>query len=148
MLGNSDVRLIEILLVEDNPGDVRLAVEAFRDGKLANHLRVVGDGDEALAVIRQQDPYHEAARPDLVLLDLNLPRVGGREVLAELQTDPDLAAIPVVVLTASREEHDALRSLHLGATAYMTKPVDAAQLMSVVEEVHLFCVGILVPAPG
>jgi two-component system, chemotaxis family, response regulator Rcp1 len=145
MLESDDVRLIEILLVEDNPGDVRLAMEAFRDGKLANRLRVVGDGDEALALMRREGTHQGAPRPDLVLLDLNLPRVSGQEVLALLRADPELTKIPVVVLTASQEEHDVLRALHLGATAYMTKPVDAAQLMRVVEEVHLFRVGILAP---
>ena len=145
MLDDPHVRLIEILLVEDNPGDARLAVEAFRDGKLANRLRVVGDGDEALALLRREGPHRDAPRPDLVLLDLNLPRVGGHEVLAQLRADPELDRIPVVVLTASQEEHEALRSLHLGATAYMTKPVDGPQLMRVVEAVHLFRVGILAP---
>jgi CheY-like chemotaxis protein len=139
------VRPIEILLVEDNPGDVRLAIEALRDGKLANQLTVAGNGEEALARIRREPPYADTPTPDLILLDLNLPRRNGHEVLAALQADPELGRIPVVVLTASREEHDVLRSLHGGATGYMTKPVDFPQLLALVAEIETLHLSIVLP---
>jgi len=143
LLGAGNVRLIEILLVEDNSGDVRLTMEAFREGKLANNLTVVSDGEQALAYLERKGAYSDATRPDLILLDLNLPKVSGQEVLAKIGQDPLLASVPVVVLTASRDEHDVLRSLRLGAAAYMTKPVDAAQLIQLVEEIHAFRLGIV-----
>jgi chemotaxis family two-component system response regulator Rcp1 len=125
----------EILLVEDHPGDVRLAREALRDAKIDNELHVVTDGVEALAFLRQQGRYAEAVRPDLVLLDLNLPRKNGREVLEEMKRDPRLASVPVVVVTASTAEMDACRALELGTVGYMTKPIDFRQLAAVVRSV-------------
>ncbi len=137
------VRPIEILLVEDNPGDVRLTIEALKDGKFANSLRFATDGEDALAQLRREGSYTDARLPDLLLLDLNLPKVDGHEVLARLRADAALEHIAVVVLTASREEHDVLRALHLGASAYITKPVDAAQLLRVVDEIDMFHLSIV-----
>ena len=117
-------RPIEILLVEDNPGDVRLTVEGLNEGKVRNNLHVARDGVEALAFLRRQAQFADAVRPDLILLDLNLPRKDGREVLAEIKSDADLKTIPVVVLTTSRAEQDALRCYELGANALINKPVD------------------------
>lgn len=125
----------EILLVEDHPGDVRLAREALRDGKIDNDLRVVSDGVEALAYLRRQGRYADAVRPDLVLLDLNLPRKSGREVLEEMKRDPGLSSLPVVVVTASDTELDACRSLELGTVGYITKPIDFRQLAAIVRSV-------------
>jgi CheY-like chemotaxis protein len=125
----------EILLVEDHPGDVRLAREALRDAKIDNDLHVVSDGVEALDFLRRQGRHVGAVRPDLVLLDLNLPRRSGREVLEEMKRDPDLSSMPVAVVTASDAERDACRSLELGAVGYMTKPIDFRQLATVVRSV-------------
>ena len=118
------VEPINILLVEDNPGDVRLTVEALREGKVHNHLSVARDGVEALAFLRQQGEFADAPRPDVILLDLNLPKKDGREVLAEIKADERLRRIPVVVLTTSKAEEDILRSYALHANCYVTKPVD------------------------
>jgi CheY-like chemotaxis protein len=127
-------RPIEILLVEDNPGDVRLTLEALRDSKVRNNLQVARDGVEALEFLRRTD----AVRPDLILLDLNLPRKDGREVLAEIKADPLLKTIPVVVLTTSRAEQDVLRSYELQANCYITKPVDLDQFITVVKSIEDF----------
>src|SRR2546426_7364714 len=116
--------LIDILLVEDNPGDVRLTREVLKDGKLRNNLFVCGDGEEALDFLRRRGKHADAVRPDLVLLDLNLPRKSGREVLAEVKEDQDLKSIPIVVLTTSAAEQDILQSYNLHANCYITKPVD------------------------
>src|SRR5689334_19147626 len=113
------VRPIEILLVEDNPGDVRLTEEALREGKVANNLNVAMDGVEALAFLRRQGKHGGKPRPDLVLLDLNLPRKDGREVLAEVKADPELRSIPVVVLTTSKAEEDVIKSYNLHANCYI-----------------------------
>lgn len=129
---------IEILLVEDNPGDVRLTVEALKEGKVRNHMSVVTDGEKAMSFLRHQDGYADAPRPDLVLLDLNLPRKDGREVLAEIKGDPDLRRIPVVVLTTSKAEEDILRSYNLHANCYISKPVDLDQFISVVKSIEDF----------
>ena len=129
---------IEILLVEDNPGDVRLTREAFRDGRVSNNLNVVADGVEALAFLRRQGAYDDAPRPGLVLLDLNLPRKDGREVLEEIKSDPALRRIPVVVLTTSEAEADILRSYDLNANCYITKPVDFEQFLLVVKSIEQF----------
>lgn len=126
---------IEILLVEDSPGDIRLVREALREGKIANHLSVAGDGVEALARMRLEGRYADEARPDLVILDLNLPRKDGREVLAELRADPRLQGTLAVVMTESREEEDFLRAIELNASAYVRKPVAFAQLAAIVREV-------------
>lgn len=130
--------LIEILLVEDNPADVRLTKEALKDGKLLNHLSVVGDGVEALAFLRGQGKYNDAPRPDLILLDLNLPKKDGREVLAELKTDERLKSIPVVVLTVSKAEEDILKTYKLHANCYITKPVDLDQFIKVTQSIEDF----------
>ncbi|HZS00672.1 MAG TPA: response regulator [Chloroflexota bacterium] len=125
-------RAIEILLVEDNPGDVRLTVEALADGKICNSLHFVKDGLEALAFLRREGAYTAAPRPDLILLDLNLPGKDGRDVLAEIRQDAALRDIPVIILTASRADRDLLRSYALQADGYMTKPIDLPQLIALV----------------
>jgi CheY-like chemotaxis protein len=129
---------IEILLVEDNPGDVRLTREALRDAKVTNNLQVASDGVEAIALLRKEGEHRHAPRPDLILLDLNLPRKGGREVLEEIKEDPELKHIPVVILTTSQAEKDILESYHLRANAYVTKPVDLEQFLKVVQSIEQF----------
>jgi two-component system, chemotaxis family, response regulator Rcp1 len=128
----------KILLVEDNPGDVRLTREALKEGKILNDLSVVGDGVEALAFLRREDGYAGAERPDLILLDLNLPKKDGREVLEEIKGDGDLKKIPVVVLTTSAAERDVLNAYDLHANCYITKPVDLGQFMKVVQLIEDF----------
>jgi CheY-like chemotaxis protein len=134
---------IEILLVEDDPGDVTLTREAFADHKVGNNLHVVSDGVEALNFLRREGSYADAVRPDLILLDLNLPRVDGREVLAAIKADLDLATIPVVVLTTSDAEEDVVRSYRLHANAYVTKPVDFEQFIKVVQQIDEFFVQVV-----
>ena len=129
---------IEILLVEDNPGDVRLTREALKDTKVLNQLHVAADGVEAMAFLRREDPHAGAPRPDLVLLDLNLPRKDGREVLEEIKEDPELRNIPVVILTTSQAEQDVLQSYQLRANAYVTKPVDLERFLEVVKSIESF----------
>jgi two-component system, chemotaxis family, response regulator Rcp1 len=129
---------VQILLVEDNPGDVRLTIEALREGKVHNDLAVASDGEEALAYLRQTGKFADAPRPDVVLLDLNLPRKDGREVLAEIKADENLKRIPVVVLTTSRAEQDVLASYALHANCYITKPVDMEQFITVVRSIEDF----------
>jgi CheY-like chemotaxis protein len=129
---------IQILLVEDNPGDVRLTREAFKEGKLWNDMHVVEDGEAAMAFVRRQEPYASAHRPDIILLDLNLPKMDGREVLGLLKADPDLKRIPVVILTTSQSEEDVLRSYNLNANCYITKPVDFDQFLRVVRAIESF----------
>ncbi len=136
-------RPIEILMVEDNPGDVRLTVEALKEGKVRNILHTVEDGEEALKFLRRQETYTKAPRPDLVLLDLNLPKKNGREVLAEIKTDPDLKRIPVVILTVSQAEQDILKSYDLHANCYITKPVDLEQFLSVVKNIENFWLSVV-----
>ncbi len=136
-------RPIEILMVEDSPSDAQLTVEALHAAKIANRLSHVEDGVEALRFLRQQGPYADAPRPDLILLDLNLPRKDGREVLDELKRDPDLKVIPVVVLTTSRSEQDVLRSYQLHANCYITKPVDFTKFMEVVKAIENFWLSIV-----
>jgi chemotaxis family two-component system response regulator Rcp1 len=140
-------RPIEILLVEDNAGDVRLTREALREAHVRNNLSVAKDGAEALAMLRHEPQYGEAPRPDLVLLDLNLPRLDGRQVLAEIKMDPGLRRIPVVVLTTSKAEEDVLRSYDLHANSYITKPVDFDQFIRVVHSIEEFWLSI-VTLPG
>jgi chemotaxis family two-component system response regulator Rcp1 len=130
--------LIDILLVEDNPGDVRLTREAIKEAKLRNNLFVCADGEEALDFLHQRGKHAHAVRPDLVLLDLNLPRKSGREVLAEVKDDPDLKSIPIVILTTSDAELDILQSYNLHANCYITKPVDLAQFIKIVHEIYDF----------
>jgi CheY-like chemotaxis protein len=129
---------IEILLVEDDPGDVLMTREALEYHKVRNALHVVSDGVEALQFVRQEAPYENAPRPGLILLDLNLPRKNGQEVLAELKQSPDLCTIPVVVLTTSEAEEDILRSYQLHANAYITKPVDFERFIEVVRQIDDF----------
>ncbi len=129
---------VDILLVEDNPGDVRLTIEVLRDGKVSNRLNVAPDGVEAMNYLRRRGGHSKARRPDLVLLDLNLPRKDGREVLAEIKTDPMLKRIPVVVLTTSSAEKDVVRSYDLQANCYITKPVDYAQFVNAVRQIQDF----------
>ncbi len=138
-----DVDLIEVLLVEDDPGDVVLIREAFADNKVGNRLSVVGDGVEAMAFLRREGEYADAPRPDLVLLDLNLPRKNGREVLSEIKNDPELSIIPVIVLTTSEAEEDIVRSYSLHANAYITKPVDFERFAGVVHQIDEFFVGVV-----
>lgn len=131
-------RPIEILLVEDNAGDVRLTEEVMREGKVHNCLSVAGDGVEALAFLRHEGRYSDAPRPDVILLDLNLPKKDGREVLLEIKEDPDLRRIPVVVLTTSEAEQDILRTYDLHANCYITKPIDLDQFIKVVKAIEDF----------
>ena len=128
----------QILLVEDNPGDVRLTKEAFEHGRIENDLHVVTDGAEALEFLYQRGEYTDAPRPDLVLLDLNLPRKNGDEVLEELKADSDLRSIPVIVLTSSKAEEDIARSYELHANAYLTKPVDPDEFIETVRAFEKF----------
>lgn len=129
---------VEILLVEDNPGDVRLTREALKEGKIHNNLHVAADGVEAMAFLRRQGPHENAVRPDLILLDLNLPRKDGFEVLRDLKEDEALKRIPVVVLTTSSAERDILASYNLHANCFVTKPVDIDQFIQVVKSVEDF----------
>jgi CheY-like chemotaxis protein len=134
----SESKVIEILLVEDNSGDARLAREALRDAKVRNNLTWISDGAEALSFLRRQGKYATAPRPDLILLDLNLPRKDGREVLTEIKADEKYKRIPVVILTTSQAEEDVLRAYHLNANCYITKPVDLDQFMKVVKTIEDF----------
>ena len=131
-------KAIEILLVEDNAGDARLALEALREAKVHNNLSWVTDGVEALAFLRREDSYAQSPRPDLILLDLNLPRKDGREVLAEIKADENLRRIPVVILTTSQAEEDILKAYHLNANCYISKPVDLDQFMKVIKTIKEF----------
>ncbi|BAY74068.1 response regulator receiver protein [Nostoc linckia NIES-25] len=129
---------IEVLLVEDNPGDAQLTRIALEDSKISIHLNVVEDGVEAMAFLRKQEKYVEAAHPDIVLLDLNLPKKDGREVLAEIKADENLKRIPVVVLTTSQAEEDILKAYNLSANCYITKPVDFDQFVKIVKSIENF----------
>jgi CheY-like chemotaxis protein len=129
---------IEILLVEDNPADVRLTQEALKEGKVRNNLFVARDGVEAIEFLRREGPHANATKPDLILLDLNLPRKDGREVLAEIKNDDNLRTIPVVVLTTSSAEADILKSYNLHANCYITKPVDLEQFVQVIKSIDDF----------
>lgn len=129
---------IEILLVEDNPGDVRLTREALKDSKLHNNLSVVRDGVEAMAFLKQEGAFGSAPRPDIILLDLNLPRKDGREVLEEIKDDERLKRIPVVILTTSNDETDILASYNLHANCYITKPVDLNRFVEIVKTIEGF----------
>lgn len=131
-------KTIEILLVEDNPGDIRLTVEALKESKLLNKLNIVSDGEEALAFLRREGKHAGAPRPDLILLDLNLPKKDGREVLAEIKEDPDLRHIPVVILTTSKVEWDILQAYDLHVNCYIIKPVDFGQFIRVVQSIENF----------
>ena len=138
MAGSDDARAIEILMVEDNPGDVRLTREAFKDGRVWNRMHVVEDGVAALDFLYRRPPFEAAPRPDIILLDLNLPRMDGREVLATIKADASLRLIPVVVLTTSQAEEDVLRAYRLNANCYVTKPVDLEQFIRIVQAIEDF----------
>ncbi|WP_405386544.1 response regulator [Streptomyces sp. NBC_01102] len=144
---NDPVQPIEVLLVEDDPGDELMTREAFADNKIRNTLHVVRDGQEALDFLYRRGEHADAPRPDLVLLDLNLPKYDGRQVLERIKTDPELALIPVVVLTTSSAEEDILRSYKLHANAYVTKPVDLEQFIGAVRQIDDFFVSV-VRLPG
>jgi two-component system, chemotaxis family, response regulator Rcp1 len=140
---------VDILLVEDNPGDARLAAEALKDAKVKNRIYHVEDGVEAMNFLRRRAGYSDAVRPDLILLDLNLPKMDGREVLAEIKADPQLKRIPVVVLTISKDEEDILRSYNLHANCYISKPIDFDQFVKVVHSIENFWMTIVtLPSDG
>ena len=140
---------IEILMVEDNPGDVELAREALTDASVRKNLTVAEDGEQGLALLRREGRYQNAQRPDLILLDLNLPTINGREVLAEIKSDPDLRRIPVVILTSSEDENDVLETYNLHANAYVVKPVDLDKYMQVIKAVEGFWLGFVkLPSRG
>ncbi|MFD5731041.1 MULTISPECIES: response regulator [unclassified Streptomyces] len=144
---NTPVEPIEVLLVEDDPGDELMTREAFEDNKIRNTLHVVRDGEEALDFLYRRGAHADAPRPDLILLDLNLPKYDGRQVLEQIKQDPELALIPVVVLTTSSAEEDILRSYKLHANAYVTKPVDLDQFIAAVRQIDDFFVTV-VRLPG
>jgi len=139
---------VEILLVEDNPGDVRLTQEALKEGKVYNNLHWAKDGVEALEFLRRQGKHAKAPRPDIILLDLNLPKKDGREVLAVVKNDADLKHIPVVVLTTSEAEEDVLKSYSLHANCYVTKPVDLEKFIHVVQSIDRFWLTVVTLPPA
>ncbi len=138
MVTAANGRPVEILLVEDNPGDVRLTREALKEGELLNHLSVVGDGIEALEFLRREGKFAGSIRPDMILLDLNLPKKSGHEVLAEVKNDAELRRMPVVVLTTSEAEQDIVKSYNLYANCYISKPVDFGRFMDVIKSIEEF----------
>lgn len=140
---NTPIRPIEILLVEDSPSDADLTEEALSDGKVLNNLHWVADGVEALAFLQRQGKYADAPRPDLILLDLNLPKKDGRDVLAHIKADPSLKLIPVVVLTTSAAERDILKTYELHANCYVTKPIDLEQFICVVKLIEVFWLAVV-----
>jgi CheY-like chemotaxis protein len=139
----SDGELVKILLIEDNPGDVRLTLEAFKEGKVRNKIYVVNDGVEALAFLHREGKYTDMPRPDVILLDLNLPRKDGRQVLEEIKKDPNLTRIPVVILTTSQAEQDVLQTYSLHANCYITKPVELEQFITVVKSIETFWLNVV-----
>ena len=147
MTGRADGKPIEILMVEDNLGDIRLAKEALAEAKVRNNMAVAEDGEEAMGILRREGKYAEAPRPDLILLDLNLPKKDGREVLSEIKDDPQLRRIPVVVLTTSQAEQDIVKSYDLHANAYVVKPVELNRFIDVVKAVDSFWFTVVVLPP-
>lgn len=141
-------RPVEILLVDDDPGDVQLACEAFREGKLGNRIHVAEDGEKAMAYLRREGAFATAALPDIILLDLNMPRKNGREVLAELKADPILARIPVVIVTGSEDEGRILKAYNLGVDCYITKPIDVTKFMKVASSIPHFHVTVVTALPA
>jgi CheY-like chemotaxis protein len=137
-MSTEETRPIEILLVEDSPSDTELTLEALQDFKVRNHVSVVEDGMQAMQFLRRQGPYTQAPRPDLIMLDLNLPRKDGREVLADIKGDDNLKPIPIVVLTTSRSDQDILRAYQLNANCYINKPVDFSQFLEVIRSIESF----------
>jgi two-component system, chemotaxis family, response regulator Rcp1 len=148
IVGMPNMEPIEILLVEDNPGDARLAFEALKESKIHNNLNHVVDGVEAMRFLRREGEYADAAQPDLILLDLNMPRKDGREVLAEVKADPEFKLIPVVVLTTSAAERDLVKSYDLHANAYVVKPIDLNQFIDVVQAIEIFWFSIVKLPPA
>jgi chemotaxis family two-component system response regulator Rcp1 len=138
-----DSRAVEILLVEDNPGDARLTLEALKEGRIQNNLSHARDGVEAMAFLRREGEFRDAPTPDIILLDLNLPRKDGREVLAELKQDPGLRSIPVVVLTTSEAEQDIVKTYDLHANCYITKPVDLDKFIGIVRAIESFWLAVV-----
>ncbi len=139
----NELDLIDILVVEDNPGDVRLIQEVFQDGKIYNTLEIARDGEEALNYLHQQGIYKNTPRPDLILLDLNLPKKNGNEVLSEIKDDVHLRRIPVIILTASKAEEDIARAYNHHANCYLTKPIDLNQFINVVQQIKTFWLSIV-----
>lgn len=137
------IRPIEILLVEDSPSDADLTVDAFSDARVLNNLHWVEDGVEALTFLRRQGQYSDVPRPDLILLDLNMPKKDGREVLAEIKADSQLKRIPVIILTTSAAERDVLKTYELNGNCYVTKPIDVEQFMSVVKIIEAFWLAVV-----
>lgn len=137
------VKPIDILMVEDNPGDVQLTREALDDCKMCNNLHVVEDGEQAMDFLKRISDYSDSPKPDLIILDLNLPKMDGREVLREIKSDDELKTIPVVVLTTSKSEEDVLKSYKLHANCYITKPIDLEQFIEVVHSIEHFWMGIV-----
>ncbi|MDD1718410.1 MAG: response regulator [Methanoregulaceae archaeon] len=139
--------MVEILLVEDNPGDVRLTKEGLKDSRIVNHIHVVGDGVEAMAFLRKEGKYEDAPRPDLILLDLNLPRKDGRELLAEIKGDRDLKRIPVVVLTSSKAEQDVVMAYDLHANCYIRKPINLNEFSTMMQNFEQFWLAMVTLPP-
>jgi chemotaxis family two-component system response regulator Rcp1 len=147
MKSESGIKPVEILLVEDNPGDVRLTMEALKESKLQNNLSVVTNGMEAMAFLRKEGGFAGAVQPDLILLDLNLPKKDGREVLKEIKEDPSLRRIPVAILTISKAEEDILKTYNLHANCYITKPLDMEQFIKMVKSIECFWFSIVTLPP-
>lgn len=143
MKGQEKARPVDVLMVEDNPGDVRLTKEALKDNKVLINLMVMEDGVAAMSYLRKEGKFKQVSRPDLILLDLNLPMKDGRELLAEIKGDPSLKRIPVVILTSSSAEADILKTYNLGANCYVTKPVSLDQFITVVKSIEKFWVSIV-----
>lgn len=149
MTRENGAKPVDILLVEDNQGDVRLTQEALKDAKLAVNLHVVNDGMEAMSFLRRRGQYAASPRPDIILLDLNLPKKDGREVLTEIKSDPDLKRTPVVIVTTSQAEEDIVRTYDLHANCYVTKPLDLAQFVIMVQSIEHFWLTIVkLPTDG
>ena len=140
---NDEMRSITILLIEDNPGDVRLIQEIFREGKIYNKLEITRDGEDALNYLHQEGVYKNTPRPDLILLDLNIPKKNGNEVLVEIKSDEYLRRIPVLILTASKAEEDIARAYNQHANCYLTKPIDLNQFINVVQQIKTFWLSIV-----
>ncbi len=138
MRDSRGARPVEILLVEDNPADVRLTIEVFKDSRITNHISVAADGEEALAFLQKKGKYADADRPDLIFLDLNLPRKDGREVLSEIKADPELKTIPVIVLTTSDADQDVWKAYNSGVNSYIKKPVDLEQFIRIFRSIEDF----------
>lgn len=147
IVSKENIRPIEILLVEDNPGDVRLIIEAFKDGKIRNNINIAADGEEALAILRREGRHGCCERPDIILLDLNLPKTDGREVLAEIKSDEKLKNIPVVILTSSKAEEDIIKSYNLHANCYISKPVGHEQFFKIIRSIEDFWFSIVTLPP-